>query len=276
MGAKEMVLAVARSEVGYLEKSASAYRKDPTVLDRKTDGAGSDNYTKYGRDMHEVYPSEMDFPAYWCDAFIDWCFWKALGKETAIVALCGQFDDYTVSSKRMYVDKGRYNKTPIVGDQIFFTNGTRVCHTGIVYAVDSSKVYTIEGNTSGGSSVVSNGGGVATKSYARSNSRIDGYGHPDYAAADKLIGTATASTTSTTKSKETFDMTMTVLCKDCTGDEVKTLQILLKHYGYFDGLIGGNFLTKTDAAVREYQKANGLYVDGIVGRKTWGKLLGVD
>ena len=71
------VIEIAKAEEGYLEKSAAAYKKDPKVLDEKTDGAGKDNYTKYGRDMHKVYPAVMDFPAYWCDAFVDWCFYKA-------------------------------------------------------------------------------------------------------------------------------------------------------------------------------------------------------
>ena len=38
--------------------------------------------------------------------------------------------------------------------------------------------------------------------------------------------------------------------------------------------IDGSFGSKTDAAVRAYQKSKGLTVDGIVGAKTWGSLLG--
>ena len=37
--------------------------------------------------------------------------------------------------------------------------------------------------------------------------------------------------------------------------------------------IDGDFGSKTDAAVRLYQKHNKLTVDGIVGQDTWNKLL---
>ena len=180
----DKVIKIAKAEVGYLEKSASAYKKDPKVLNDKTKGAGSDNYTKYGRDMHKVYPGVMDFPAYWCDCFVDWCFYMAYGTSNAKKLLGGNFDDYTVNSKALYQNKKAYIKRgqgkPKVGDQIFFHNGTRVCHTGLVYEVDDKYVYTIEGNTSGGNSVIRNGGSVAKKKYELTNSRIDGYGRPKY------------------------------------------------------------------------------------------------
>lgn len=162
------VIAVAEAEDGYLEKSAAAYKKDPSVLDKKTDGAGSDNYTKYGRDMHKIYPSVMDFPAYWCDAFVDWCFQKAYGVATAKSLLGGNFDDYTVASCQMYEKKNALGTTPKKGAQVFFTKNGKSSgchHTGLVIDVDDTYFYTEEGNTSGASGVVRNGGGVAKKKY---------------------------------------------------------------------------------------------------------------
>lgn len=173
----DKVIKVAEAEIGYLEKKNG----DTKYLYEKTANAGSANYTKYGKEMHEIYPAVMDYPAYWCDCFVDWCFQKAYGISTAKSLIGGNFDDYTVNSAQMYKNKGAYyKKNPQVGDQIFFNNGTRICHTGIVYKVDSSKVYTIEGNTSGASGVVANGGGVAKKSYSLTYARIDGYGRPKY------------------------------------------------------------------------------------------------
>ena len=47
------------------------------------------------------------------------------------------------------------------------------------------------------------------------------------------------------------------------GDDVKALQARLKQLGYFDGEIGGNYLTKTTAAVKKFQAAAGFDVNGI-------------
>lgn len=48
MKAVEKIIRIARTEIGYLEKQSN---KD---LDSKTSNAGSNNYTKYARDL---YPS---------------------------------------------------------------------------------------------------------------------------------------------------------------------------------------------------------------------------
>ena len=184
MNTVEKVINVAMGEVGYLEKSAAAYKKNAGVLDEKTAGAGSDNYTKYGRDMHKIYPAVMDFPAAWCDCFVDWCFYKAYGTANAKGLLAGNFDDYTVSSAQLYKNKGLLDHTPTKGAQVFFTKNGQVSgcyHTGLVYEVDKTYFYTVEGNTSGGSSVVSNGGGVAKKKYSISAYKGKTlFGHPKY------------------------------------------------------------------------------------------------
>lgn len=57
-----------------------------------------------------------------------------------------------------------------------------------------------------------------------------------------------------------------------TGQEVKQIQTVLKQKGYYFGNIDGIFGTATRSAVRNFQKANGLTVDGIVGKKTLAKL----
>lgn len=56
-----------------------------------------------------------------------------------------------------------------------------------------------------------------------------------------------------------------------SGGDVKKLQEALNKKGYnLD--VDGQFGSKTQSAVRDYQKKNGLAVDGIVGKNTWGKL----
>lgn len=170
----QTVIDIALGEVGYLEK------KSNTNLYSKTGNAGYANYTKYGKEMHNLYPSVMDFPAAWCDCFVDWCFYKAYGITNAKALLGGDFNDYTVASANLYKNKGAWYSTPKAGDQIFFKNTTRICHTGLVYKVDSNRVYTVEGNTSGASGVVANGGGVCKKSYPLGYAKIAGYGRPKY------------------------------------------------------------------------------------------------
>ena len=49
------------------------------------------------------------------------------------------------------------------------------------------------------------------------------------------------------------------------GDLVKLVQLMLNEKGYSCGSADGIFGTKTESAVRSYQKAKGLSVDGIVG-----------
>ena len=68
---------------------------------------------------------------------------------------------------------------------------------------------------------------------------------------------------------------MPMLYRGCTGDAVKTLQEKLNATGFDSGNVDGIFGAKTYAAVTAFQKANGLGVDGIVGKLTWGKLYGV-
>ncbi len=52
------------------------------------------------------------------------------------------------------------------------------------------------------------------------------------------------------------------------GDEVSAIQKILKEKGFYSGNVDGIFGTRTQKAVKEFQRAEGLAVDGIVGKKT--------
>ena len=162
------VLAIAESEVGYKEKKSN---KD---LYKKTANAGSGNWTKYGVEMHKIQPRNMDLASAWCDMFVDWCMKEAFGADVARKVLCGNFDDYTPNSSNLYKKAGRWSNTPKRGDQIFFKNSERICHTGLVHKVTKAMVYTIEGNSQNA---------VRKKSYKLTDNYIAGYGHPNYEAA---------------------------------------------------------------------------------------------
>ena len=53
---------------------------------------------------------------------------------------------------------------------------------------------------------------------------------------------------------------------------IKSMQYLLNAHGA-DLVVDGLFGPQTNAAVRAFQSANGLVVDGIVGEQTWSKLI---
>ena len=174
----QKVIQIAKAEVGYLEKKDGnlAY-----LYDKKAN-AGSNNYTKYGYELRKLYPEVIDYPAAWCACFFSWCMIQAYGVADTRKLMAGDFDDYTVRQADLYKQKGAWYTSPEVGDQIFFRNSSRICHTGIVVDVvkASNTVVTVEGNTSSGTEVVANGGAVCQKYYSMANSRIAGYGRPAY------------------------------------------------------------------------------------------------
>ncbi len=76
------------------------------------------------------------------------------------------------------------------------------------------------------------------------------------------------------KSSEQVAEAGTVYSQGSTGKTVSQIQTALKNRGYYTGSIDGIFGKKTTAAVKSFQKANGLVVDGVVGSKT-AKALGI-
>ena len=60
----------------------------------------------------------------------------------------------------------------------------------------------------------------------------------------------------------------TTLKKGISGNAVKVMQTYLIKLGYLGGVADGNFGAVTEAAVKKFQKDNGLYADGEAGIKT--------
>lgn len=58
------------------------------------------------------------------------------------------------------------------------------------------------------------------------------------------------------------------------SEKMKDIQQALKNAGYYDGKIDGIKGKGTKKAIKDFQRANGLKVDGVVGRKTWELLSG--
>lgn len=79
------------------------------------------------------------------------------------------------------------------------------------------------------------------------------------------------------ENKEVYTMNMRNLKRGCKGEDVRALQILLTGRGYKGNMYtpDGKFGPNTEGAVKLFQKAKGLAVDGIAGPITMGELLGV-
>ena len=185
------LIATAQSEIGYLEKASNSQ------LDSKTGNAGSNNYTKYWRDVYSAYQAQP-----WCACFVSWCMMKTFGLDTAKKLLKHWPYTYCPTLASMTT-----NKTPKVGSVIIFYRNGEYVHTGLVTAVSGNIVTTIEGNTSGGSTIIANGGGVCQKKYDVSTlSSATKYFMPDYSIVTTINGASTATTpstaTTTTSSKE--------------------------------------------------------------------------
>jgi peptidoglycan hydrolase-like protein with peptidoglycan-binding domain len=60
-----------------------------------------------------------------------------------------------------------------------------------------------------------------------------------------------------------------VLRLGSSGDAVRQLQSALQGLGEHPGAIDGQFGSRTEAAVKAFQRAHGIAVDGVVGDITW-------
>lgn len=169
------LIKIAAAEIGYKEKASNSN------LDDKTANAGSNNWTKYARDLHAAGYYNGNKNGYaWCDVFVDWCFYQLAGKDAKkaqeIECQTGDCGAGCVYSARYYRNQNRfYTSNPRPGDQIFFGSAGDEEHTGIVETVNGSTITTIEGNSSDQ---------VIRRTYSISNSRIVGYGRPKFESSN--------------------------------------------------------------------------------------------
>lgn len=160
MATAAQMVAKAESQIGYKESPA-----------------GSNN-TKYGKWYGMNYEP-------WCAMFVSWCA-NEIGesKNVGKFAYCPYWVDW-FKERGQWLDR---SEKPRPGDIIFFSNGKRACHVGIVKErLGTDYVQTIEGNTSASSD--DNGGAVMERkrAYGKRGSSwfIMGFGRPDYSGAPK-------------------------------------------------------------------------------------------
>lgn len=106
--------------------------------------------------------------------------------------------------------------------------------------------------------------------------RVDGIGSG--VDLDEAFGRLKAIVDGETPKEDKVMIELSVIRKGSKGEEVKTLQRLLKELGYkgenkkviaVDGSAGGN----TIYALSNFQKDRGLKVDGVCGSATWNEIL---
>ena len=245
-------------------------KKAVSQIGVKENPSGS-NCVKYNTDYYGKVVRGTAYP--WCCSWVWWIF-KECGASHLFCG--GQKTAYCPTVESYYKSIGRwYTSNPQVGDLVLFDfyGKNRSVHIGVFEKSNSDGTYnTIEGNTSATSD--DNGGCVMRRK--RKKSVIRGFARPYYDGAVQTP-TPTAETTKKAEKKEenTVNVTLTVLKKGSKGKEVKTLQRLLISLGYSCGLSGvdGDFGNGTLNAIKAFQKAKKLTVDGIVGADSWNAIL---
>ena len=266
------IVAIALAEVGYHEKATNA------SLDDKTANSAGNNWTKCTRDLAAAGYYNGNKNGYaWCDCFVDWCFFKAYGAVEGQRIQCqtGPLGAGCVYSAQYYQQKGRYDKNPKVGDQVFFQTGGQIGHTGIVVEVTGSSIVTVEGNSSDQ---------VRKNTYLRSNGYIAGYGHPLYSDTAVFAETpapAAVPAPETEPATVTCIISLPLLKNGATGVAVTNAQTLLISKGYPCGgrvtagreTADGDFGPATERSVKNFQAKKNLAADGVIGAATWKALL---
>lgn len=205
----------------------------------------------------------------WCATFVSWVLHKAgitelHGLQNKLgSAYCPYIEGY-------YRQKGRWQGTPQVGAIVLFDwDGNGVSdHIGFVERViNPNEVITIEGNTS--ATNYSNGGQVQRRS--RYSYQIRGYGIPLYQGNNGPLDLNDLSY------EELGEPQLYLTSPMINGVIVKHVQKRLLQLGYSVGVDGpdGWYGSDTEAAVKHFQEAKGLKVDGWVGPDTWIALFNV-
>ena len=212
----------------------------------------------------------------WCATFVS-AMAKVAGMLDIIPAECScVFQVQGFQKLGRWMEHDDYKPQP--GDVLYYDwqdSGAGDCtgtpdHVGIVESCSGGMITIIEGNFRDS---------VGHRTVVVGSRYIRGFGIPDFAAWAAQLGGQTAPVTPapvapSTNTKEVPKMDM--LRQGSKGYQVKVLQLLLILNGCSCGAAGadGDFGVATDAAVRKFQQAKRLEIDGIVGPITWATLLG--
>ena len=212
-----------------------------------------------------IKPLPVGYKLKYTDA---WC----AGTVSAAAQACGAVDIIPAEcscprmiekAKAMGIWEESDAHKPAPGDIIFYDWGDSGSgdntgspdHVGVVEKLSGSAITVIEGNYANA---------VQRRAVQVNGRYIRGYILPHYDPEETATG-------------KSCDLSLPELEQGAQGHCVRALQTLLSGYGYHCGICGidGEFGPATQRAVLGFQKDNGLEADGIVGSRTWRKLLGV-
>lgn len=205
------------------------------------------NNVKYNTWYYGHPVSGSSYP--WCAVFVSWCFRDNLDlikKSASCTTMMNWFKQ-----------NGKYQTLPQVGDLVFFnfdkTPDKNIAkHIGIVIAVNSDSVITIEGNTSAGSSGSQDNGGMVAQRTRKFGKSIVGYGRPAYSSVPQPTPT-----------------TRPTLRFGDKGPDVQYLHQRLRTFYYNVSAESDYFDSTTKLCVINFQASNLLVPDGVVGPMTW-------
>lgn len=260
----DKIINVLNSWVGYLEKKSN---KD---LEDKTANAGMNNYTIFAKKYKEYTGQNYQGQA-WCAMFVSCCFVAAVGLEKAKELLCGRLYSYCPYGMAAFKKKGQLHTKPKKGDVVFFIRNGVARHTGYVYKVAGNSIYTIEGNTSGASGVIANGGGVCKKRYTVNDNMR--FGRPKYTEEKPAANTAKkyAGTYPTLPDRGYYQNGDGIKTLTNYTTQIKRMQQLLNWVMSEDLKVDGDFGDATEKVVKAYQTKYGLKSDGKFGEKSLAK-----
>lgn len=237
---------------------------------------GANNWNKYAKDsrLQQLYGWYAQNEP-WCDLFTDEAFIECFGL-TAAAAMTyqpiGQGSAACRYSAQFFKNAGAWYSTPEAGDVIFFYYDGAINHQGIVVAVGNGEVRTVEGNSSDM---------VARRSYGLTSPQIAGYGRPKWAVLDGVEPSVPEDVPAVPAEPEaapysyfpyTYAVRVNLLKRGSYGPQVKHMQQLLNANGFDCGEIDGIFGAASAAALRAFQTAARIEVDGEWGGESFNAM----
>lgn len=228
---------------------------------KESDGSHRQIIDVYNADKPLPRGYKVSYTDAWCATFVTACAIKCgatdiIPKECS----CNKMIEL-LKGLGCWVENDAY--VPAPGDLIFYDwedkgtgDNTGVSdHVGIVEKVSGDTITIIEGNYDN----------ACKRRTLKVNGRyIRGYGVPKYTSEPATVSGVLVA--------------LPILRKGSKGEAVKTLQRLLNALGFTDAtekalVVDGSFGTATLYALKAYQNAKKLEVDGVCGAATWGALL---